>query len=476
MSSGLCASRNTMERDHRLDIRRHQSKAINKKFPLSFENRKFSVKSLTMNRYLLAVIISLLTVLFIFLYWKNGQKHHLTLSAGRPGGIYKPLAESIAAAVKKAYPKISIHVIDSNGGTENYHRLRTGQVDLAIIGNEIPTNDPIRVLTPLHQEYLHFFARHDANINSINDLEGKKVSIGPVNSGTEKLIYRILHHYGVDTSKFEPKNLAFGDAQKEILTGSIDAALFVAGFRAEICDSTLYTGEVKLVGFGDAKQEWGETRGFIIKYPYIEPAVIPVYTYPVGLSDIIGEPRKPVSTLSLQALLVSHDDVSDDVAKKITETIFNSRHALIQAHIAAIQISETFDESKLRFRLHPGARSYYQRHEPLFVVKYAEPMALFISLLIALVALRQWFVNNRKNRIDKYYSRLDDIYAEIRNKKIQKEDVERLQTELPKILHDAFSELVNERLLANESFIIFLILYINIYNRIRERLETFPTP
>lgn len=424
-----------------------------------------------MNRSLLAIITILIAGLLIF-YFFSSQQYHLTLSAGRSGGIYKPLADSIAAVVQKNYPEIHIKVLESNGGTENFNRLNDREADLGIIENEIPSDNPITVLTPLHREYLHFFVRKDANIHSINDLEGKKVSIGPVNSGTEKLIYRILYHYGVDTRSFQPINLAFGEAQKEILAGSIDAALFLAGLRAEICDLTLQSGQVKLIAFGDADQRWGEAEGFVVKYPYMAPAVIPIFTYPVHQPETIGEPQEPVATFSLQALLVARRELPEDVTNKITESIFKSRHSLIQAHISAIQISEKFNEGNLRFPLHDGARDYYERNEPLFVVKYAESMALAVSLLLALMAIRQWYGNRQKNRIDKYYSKLDKIYAKVRDQNTSRSDIKQIQEELPRILHDAFSELVAERLLANESFVIFLQLYVIISNRIQQRLES----
>ncbi len=68
-----------------------------------------------MNRYLLGVVISFLGVLLIFYFWNKEEQHHLTLTAGLPGGIYKPLADSIAAIVKRAYPEIDIEVLESNG-------------------------------------------------------------------------------------------------------------------------------------------------------------------------------------------------------------------------------------------------------------------------------------------------------------------------------------------------------------------------
>jgi len=84
-------------------------------------------------------------------------------------------------------------------------------------------------------------------------------------------------------------------------------------------------------------------------------------------------------------------------------------------------------------------------------------VTVLIALISAAFAAMRLYKMQRKNRIDRYYSEVIDI----RHKAEQStDDAERsgLTERLKKLQDQAFSELVNEKLAANESFRIFITL------------------
>jgi len=76
-----------------------------------------------------------------------------------------------------------------------------------------------------------------------------------------------------------------------------------------------------------------------------------------------------------------------------------------------------------------------------------------VGLYSGYIALREWMRRRMKNRIDAYLLEVEDLTDDLRNLSLE-ELVERRDT-LDLVRQRAFSDLVSERLLADESFTIF---------------------
>ena len=90
--------------------------------------------------------------------------------------------------------------------------------------------------------------------------------------------------------------------------------------------------------------------------------------------------------------------------------------------------------------------------------------------------VREWYTQNRKNKIDTYYQAVDDVIRRLHDG-TDLEEIDELEGELLKIRQRASAELVNEQLDANESYII----YQNMLNgcqsmllRMREKIQASP--
>jgi hypothetical protein len=248
-------------------------------------------------------------------------------------------------------------------------------------------------------------------------------------------------------------------AAQKLLSGEIDAMLVIQSLGSPTCQDIIANGKVRFVGLGETETVGSETEGFCLEYPFVTPYVIPIYCYPTNDSEHPGEPQQPISTLSVRALLVCHKDLPHRIARKITQVIISNRLTLIRKDVSAALITESFDPSKLQFPLHQGAITYYNRNKPGFLRIYAEVLALILSSIIAMITLiiafRKWVIHQKKNRIDRYYLRLDELLSKLRETDIDANDLRKIETELDEIRHNALRELANERLMANESFTIF---------------------
>lgn len=71
--------------------------------------------------------------------------------------------------------------------------------------------------------------RADSGINTIEDLQDKRVSVGEEESGTEQNAKQILAVYGLNDSLVDEVNLDYTNAAQELKAGTIDAFFCTAG-------------------------------------------------------------------------------------------------------------------------------------------------------------------------------------------------------------------------------------------------------
>ena len=125
--------------------------------------------------------------------------------------------------------------------------------------------------------------------------------------------------------------------------------------------------------------------------------------------------------------------------------------------MVARRIREDYRPAAVTVPYHRGAIAYYHREEPAFFVEYAEAISLGLTLLVGLysgsIAFREWMRRRMKNRIDAYLLEVEEQTADLGSLSLEKLIDHR--DALDDIRHRAFSDLVSERLLADESFTIF---------------------
>jgi TRAP transporter TAXI family solute receptor len=437
------------------------------------------------HRHLLPILFGLMVVLLVGIPWlliyqTESQAYQLSISTGQQGGIYNPLAEAIGEVVNKDQPRLSIESRLSDGSGMSMERLEMGECDLALLQNGTPGGDDVRLIAPLYEEVLHILVPVESEAKQLRDLKGKRLAVGPEQSGTQQVVRRLFDHYGLNEGEFEPVFTGMADAFKKLLAGEVDAVCVVAGVRAEGIRRTMAGGKVRLMGIGKAGQAGSEVEGLRLHYPNLTPYVIPINTYPSGGEkpgqSQDGRPLEPVQTLAVPSLLVCRADLPDRVVNQITRAIFDNRAQLISRHPAAGRLRAPSADDLFSYPLHPGADDYYRRHEPSFLVRYADVIALTMSLAFAvwgvMMAAGRWMVLKKKDRIDEYYVHIDEILTKLQDgPEPSLEELHAMEKDLAALRHKAVQQLVAEKLQANESFRIFQTLLASSQAAVRRRID-----
>lgn len=141
--------------------------------------------------------------------------------------------------------------------------------------------------------------------------------------------------------------------------------------------------------------------------PSLNPYVLPAIPGVEGSQDI--------HTISAQTLLVGNRDLSERSVFALSSYIYQHRLDLMKYDIMYRSIHEVFDVSGLLYPLHEGTDAYFRRHQPTFVERYADVLALVFSIGVVFFgivqAVRNRMRKKKKERIDLYFLEFLDIKA-----------------------------------------------------------------
>ena len=171
----------------------------------------------------------------------------LTIATGSIEGTYFKIAQDVKQIADKE--GIPIEVVQTNGSFDNINLLAAGKVDLAIMQldvlrfvaeimlKETGLNilQEAKVALNLYLEEIHVIAKNP-EIRTLNQLQGKRVAVGPEKSGSALTAEVLLAGFGV---KIEPIFDAPEGAVKKLSLGEIDALIFIGGAPVPLRGVTL---------------------------------------------------------------------------------------------------------------------------------------------------------------------------------------------------------------------------------------------
>ncbi|MGY0693638.1 TAXI family TRAP transporter solute-binding subunit [Virgibacillus sp. FSP13] len=288
-------------------------------------------------------------------------KTNLTLGTGSVGGVYYPLGGEMSTLWKDNIDVDGFDVssVESGASVENIAKIQSGNYQLGIAQNttlisavnqtgefEGKEIDNVAVIASLYPEAVQVATLESTGIESIADLKGKKVAIGPPGGATREAAELILKAYGIEEGDYEAYEEGFGDAKSKLQNGTIDASIEVVGVPSSSTDELqASTKEVKLLSIeGDALQE------------VVDNSQYEAYTVEPGTYDWLDEPVQTVTAMAL--LLGSKDQVSEDLAYELTKTLVE------KAGDMSIEQKKLITKDSILtgvgdLPIHPGAQKYF---------------------------------------------------------------------------------------------------------------------
>ncbi|HBR34741.1 MAG TPA: C4-dicarboxylate ABC transporter substrate-binding protein, partial [Firmicutes bacterium] len=233
----------------------------------------------------LSCIMALLVIVTLVLAGCGGKKTTLKMATGGTTGTYYAYSGTVSQVLSQKVDNLSFDVQSTGASKANIYLVADKEAEIAIVQNDVMyyayngtdlfAGDKVSgfsAMAGVYAEVCQIVAKSD--INSIEDLRGKRVSVGDIGSGVEFNARQILEAYGITFDDIVVNNLSFGDSATAFKDAKIDAFFCVAGAPTTAVVELATTNQIKLLEVDDE-----HAAGLIEKYPFYTKFDIPAGTY-----------------------------------------------------------------------------------------------------------------------------------------------------------------------------------------------------
>lgn len=291
------------------------------------------------------------------------------IATGSTEGVYFPVGQAIAGIVSHPLgvgrcdtatvcgpAGVVLSARTSEGTTDNLRSVNQGLVDsgfadgdviAAAVKGEGAFRRParhLRIVAALFPEEAHLVVAAKSNIHSVADLRGKRVLMGPADSGGTVRAHAILTAY-----RIRVREIVSGESADQMLKDrKIDAYFAVAGVPLDSIKDLLARHVARLVPID------GEGRDRLVQMvPQLAPASIAAGAYPG---------TDAVETVATRAYWVTRDSEPDPLIYGLTRALFNpaNHDGLANSHPSARGIALDSAAVNPPAPLHPGAARFYR--------------------------------------------------------------------------------------------------------------------
>ena len=276
------------------------------------------------------------------------------------GGVYHNFGEQFAA-LENETSNGTIELRTTAGSAANlrlltgeYLQLAIAQADLAQdacnqtgIFAEEEDICGFGAVAALYTEACQVIVRADSDIQSIEDLQGKTVSIGAEESGSEQNALQILSAYGLNDKMVDRVNLNYEDAAAQLKAGRVDAIFMTVGAPSPVLTALAGECSIRLL-----KVDGAAAQRLMSAYSTYNTVTLPAGTYP-------GQTEE-VQTVGVKAVLLASNALPAKQVQQLTQLLFSSREGLEEQ--LGIPLDPEADAVEgVGIPFHAGAAAWYKQ-------------------------------------------------------------------------------------------------------------------
>ena len=269
------------------------------------------------------IALALAAALMMVLLLAACSDKTIRLGVAGIGGVYQVFGEDYSALQAQNGGR-KLEVRETAGSAASLRLLSSGYLQMAVVQadmaqdaynqtgafaeSEVENN--FSTVAVLYQEECHIVVRADSGINTVEELQGKTVSIGEEESGTEQNAKQILAAYGLDEKLVKEVNLNYTDAAKQLQSGEIDALFCTSGVKTEMIEELANSCGIALLPV-----DGSAAARLLAAYPAYSQGVIPAGSY--------NSQDQDVPTIGVKAVLLASDELSENTVKALTKTLYD---------------------------------------------------------------------------------------------------------------------------------------------------------
>ncbi len=327
----------------------------------------------------------------------------LVISSGDNGTAY----QKFTAAYIENLRHYDIKLIEkpSEGSVNNLERLRDSaqEVDAAFYQGgtgEVLEGDKLTSLGGFFYEPLWVFYRHklvpdDADLTTLQQLKGKRISIGEVGSGTHQVAQSLLYANSISTTNTTLLEKSDTDLVGAFEKNEIDAAIIVGPTQSAAVWSLLFSDGVKLMSLAHAD-------AYTRRMPYLAKV-----TLPRGTVDLTRDiPPHDITLLASVSTILVREDIHPalvDVLLQSAAEVHGGQGIFYKPGEFPKPIAIDFPLSKEAARYYKSGKPFLQHYLPFWAANLIDRLVVMLiplfGLLVPIVkfapAIYGWRVRSR---------------------------------------------------------------------------------
>jgi uncharacterized protein len=291
----------------------------------------------------------------------------LRIGTAEPSSTFLSQGEALKVVLERNPALVPVEVSPSpTASVQNAHRLNDDDIDFGFmaanwIGHAVNGEAPfaqkiaLRMVAPMNAGPLFFVARGDSDLRTVGDLRGRRVVVGPQQSGMAQHARVIFGALGLASSDLSPVHLDFAAGADALARGEVDAQL-----QCPIPNKVM-----------TALAERVLVR--VLPYPPgdLEKVLraVPVYRRTTMRKGAIRGVEADVAQPAVVNVLVTHARVPDDQVRQVAAVVYGACGELPRLNALFDGLAELFEplrsEGARAFEfggvaLHPGALAAYR--------------------------------------------------------------------------------------------------------------------
>lgn len=286
----------------------------------------------------------------------------LAFSGGPSGGTFQYFSNGIATRLTHMEEGPEVVNLPSAGSVENIRRVNSGDADfgiaysgdlylarLGLLSNDQQKYQNVLALAYLYGAPVQLVVLADTPIESVNDLTGKKITIGGAGSGSAATAERFFTTLGL-WDKLNIEYIGYSKAAAALIERRIDAMWIMAGYPTAAVLQAAARQQIRLVDVLSPALE----SGFFKKYPFYSKTTIPEKSYP----DV----SEPIESFQDAAIWVAGKQVGLDTVYTVLNEIFSPEGLdyMVKVKKTAREMSIKTGLNGIATPVHPGAKKFWR--------------------------------------------------------------------------------------------------------------------
>ncbi|MFK7858483.1 MAG: TAXI family TRAP transporter solute-binding subunit [Granulosicoccus sp.] len=353
-----------------------------------------------------AVVIAAATW-FTYQFVEPAPPRSLTLATGSADGAYREFGKQLKSRL--ANNDVDLQIVETNGSVDNLGRLEKGAVDVAFMQSGLTNASQypdLESLGAMYYEPVWIFTRKDLQISRLSELEGGRVAVGGVGSGSRVVAVQLLESNGLMQGEVTLVDRSGKQAIDALESGEVDATISVASVSAPMIQRLLGSDRAQLATLTRAP-------AYARREPWLTHLMLPE-----GVVDLQKNiPSSSIDLLAVNATLVTSIDLHPalrDLLLQAADSVFSRATVLSATDEFPRAIGSEFVLSPAADRYYEFGPPFLQRYLPFWVANLVDRLKLLALPLLALLLplsrmlppAYRWSV---RKKIYRWYDEVQDL-------------------------------------------------------------------